>query len=55
MVAVERWYSVIYKSRSSYLSLFERCRFSYQRPERVYKSRRERQVADFQERLEKNS
>ena len=55
MVAVKRWYGVIYKSHSSYLSLFARCRFSYQRPERVYKSRRERQVADFQERLEKNS
>ncbi len=30
--AVERWYGVVYKSRSSYLHLFILCGFSYQRP-----------------------
>ena len=53
--AVERWTGVIYQSNSSYLSLFDRCGFSYQRPARVFKSRRETQVAAFQEELEKNS
>lgn len=52
--AIARWYGVQYRSRSAYLSLFDRCGFSYQRPERVFKSRREAQVAEFQEGLEKN-
>jgi transposase len=52
--AVERRHGVIYRSRSSYLSLFDRCGFSYQRTERVFKPRREAQVAAFQEQLEKN-
>jgi transposase len=52
--AVEGRYGVLYRSRSSYLSLLQRCGFSYQRPERAFKSRRETQVAAFQEQLEKN-
>lgn len=52
--AVERWYGVVYKSRSSYLHLFALCGFSYQRPARVFKSRREADVAAFEELVEKN-
>jgi transposase len=51
---VERRYGVLYRSHGSYLSLFQRCGFSYQRPERAFKSRRETEVAAFQEELEKN-
>ena len=52
--AITRWYGVHYRSRGAYLSLFARCGFSYQRPDRVFRSRRETQVAAFQEELEKN-
>jgi hypothetical protein len=45
---------VTWKSRSSYRDLFAQCRFSYQRTEKVYKSRRERDVMDFEEMVEKN-
>jgi transposase len=51
---IEQWYGVSWKSRSSYRELFAQCRFSYQRTEKVYKSRRERAVMDFEERVEKN-
>ena len=53
--AVEQWYGVTYQSPSSYHRLFALCEFSYQHPARVYKSRSERKVADFEEQLEKNS
>jgi transposase len=53
--AVQQWYGVTYKSRSSYHLLFARCGFSYHRPSRVFKSRREADVAAFEEQLEKNS
>jgi transposase len=53
--AVERWYGVNYRSRTSCLTLFARCGFSYQRPARVFKSRREADVAAFEETVEKNS
>jgi transposase len=53
--AVQQWYGVTYKSRSSYHLLFARCGFSYYRPSRVFKSRREADVAAFEEQLEKNS
>jgi len=52
--AVEQWYGLTWKSRSSYRELFAHCRFSYQRTEKVYKSRRERDVMDFEEMVEKN-
>ena len=52
--ALERWYGVSWQSRVSYHSLLLRCDFSYQRTENVYKSRRERDVAEFQAKAEKN-
>jgi transposase len=52
--AVQQWYGVNYQSCSSYYRLFDLCEFSYQRPARVYKSRSAVQVAEFEERLEKN-
>jgi len=54
MRAVKHWYGVSWDSLTSYRSLFARCDFSYQRSEQVYKSRREADVADFAESLEKN-
>jgi transposase len=52
--AIEQWYGVTWKSRSSYRDLFAHCDLSYQRTEKVYKSRRERDVMDFEEMVEKN-
>jgi transposase len=52
--AVERWYGVIYRSRSSYYRLFDLCDFSYQRAEKRYKSRSEAKIAEFEMELEKN-
>jgi transposase len=52
--AINRWYGVQYRSKNALLRLFRECGFSYHRPERVYKSRRESQVMEFQEQLEKN-
>jgi len=52
--AVQSWYQVVYKSRSTYLHLFALCGLSYQRPARVFKSRREVDVAAFEELVEKN-
>ena len=51
---VEDQYGVTYQSRTSYQEIFAKCGFSYQRTEKVFKSRRPRQVAGFQEELEKN-
>ena len=51
--AVQHWYQVVYKSRTSYLHLFALCGFSYQRAARVFKSRREADVATFEELVEK--
>jgi transposase len=53
--AVQEWYSVSYQSPSSYYRLFDQCGFSYQRPAKVYKSHSAIKVAEFEERLEKNS
>ncbi len=53
--AVARWYGVAYKQNGSYHRLFRRCGFSYQRPAKVYKSRREEDVLDFEQRLEKKA
>ena len=52
--ALQHWYGVQYRSRTSLLRLFRECGFSYHRAERVYKSRRESQVMEFQEQVEKN-
>jgi transposase len=52
--AVKQWMGVTWQSRSSYYELFAACGFSFQRPAKVFKSRREAQVADFEEQLEKN-
>jgi transposase len=50
---VKRNYGVIYKSATSYRSLFEQCHFSCQRPGTQYKSRNELKVLDFEQELEK--
>lgn len=52
--AVQRWYGATWKGRNSYQALFAQCGFSYQRTEKVYKSRRVRDVMDFEEMVEKN-
>lgn len=52
--AIQRWYGVVYESRTTYRHLFALCGFSYQRPARVFKSRREKDVAAFEELVEKN-
>jgi transposase len=51
--AVQRWYGVSWKTRASYHQLFERCGYSFQRTEKVYKSRRERDVIEFEAQVEK--
>jgi transposase len=53
--AIERWYGVRYARQSSYVQIFHRCRFSYQRTEKVYKSRSEAQVYAFEEELSKKN
>ena len=52
--AIKKWYAVAYRSPSSYLRIFGLCDFSYQKVEKVYKSRSERKVLDFEEQTEKN-
>ena len=52
--AVEHWYGVTYCSATSYYTLFHRLGFSRQRPAKSYKSRRETDVRDFEEQVEKN-
>jgi hypothetical protein len=52
--AIQRWYGVVYDSPTSYYTLFERCGFSYQRPDQVFKSRRQADVLDWEDRAEKN-
>ena len=51
---VREQYGVEYKSRTSYISLLKLCGFSYQKSEKIFKSRSEMKVADFEEQLEKN-
>lgn len=54
VIAVEQWYGVSYKDRGSYRNLLHRCGFSYQKAERVYKSRpSEAEIAEFEAELEK--
>ena len=52
--AIQGWYGIVWASRSSYHGLFAHCGFTYQRSEKVYKSRRERAVMDFEALVEKN-
>jgi transposase len=51
---VREQYDVEYKSRTSYISLLRLCGFSYQKAEKIFKSRSQIKVADFEEQLEKN-
>ena len=51
---VREQYGVEYKSRASYTTLLRLCGFSYQKTEKIFKSRSEAKVADFEEQLEKN-
>ncbi|HKI53731.1 MAG TPA: winged helix-turn-helix domain-containing protein [Anaerolineales bacterium] len=53
-LVVREQYGVEYQSRTSYSQLLHLCGFSYQKTEKVFKSRRETRVADFEEQLEKN-
>ena len=52
--ALKQWHGLVYQSNSSYLELFTRCGFSYQRSAKVFRSRSAEQVAAFEEQLEKN-
>lgn len=53
-IAVEEWYGVVYQDTEAYQQLFHHCGFSYQRAERVYKSRpSEADIAVFEGELEK--
>ena len=51
---VRERYGVEYQSRTSYSSLLHLCGFSYQKTEKIFKSRSQTKVADFEEQLEKN-
>ena len=51
---VREQYGVEYLSRTSYSHLLHQCGFSYQKSEKVFKSRSQFKVADFEEQLEKN-
>jgi len=51
---VREQYGVAYKSRTSYTGLLGLCGFSYQKTEKIFKSRNQTKVADFEEQLEKN-
>ena len=50
---VKQKYGVIYQSKTSYRTLFDRCQFSCQRPGSHYRSRNELAVLDFEQQLEK--
>lgn len=52
--AMEQWYGVCYQSPRSYLRCLNLCGLSYQRPAKVYQSRKESQVWEFEAQLEKN-
>jgi transposase len=53
--AVETWYGVSYHSVNSYRQLLVSSGFSYQRPAKVFKSKRPSKVAEFEEAFEKKS
>ncbi len=52
--AVQDWFGVTWTSPSSYLALLADCGFTYQRAQKVFTSRAERDVLAFEEQLEKN-
>ena len=52
--AVQAWFGVTWRSPSSYLALLADCGFSYQRAQKVFKSRSERDVLAFEEQLANN-
>ncbi|KHE92998.1 MAG: hypothetical protein SCABRO_01246 [Candidatus Scalindua brodae] len=53
-VAIQQWYQVTYQSLRSYVRLFHESGLSYQRPEKVYRSRpAERDISEFEATLEK--
>jgi transposase len=52
--AVARWFGVTWNSASSYRSLLSDSGFTYQRTQKVFKSRSETQVMAFEDQLEKN-
>jgi len=54
VLVVRERYGVEYQSRTSYSSLLRLCGFSYQKTEKIFKSRSQTRVADFEEQLEKN-
>ena len=54
VLVVQEQYGVEYQSRTSYVRLLHLCGFSYQKTEKVFKSRSETKVADFEEQVEKN-
>jgi transposase len=54
VAAIQRWYGVSGESRSSYHRVFAQSGFTYQRSEKVYKSRRDREVVEFEAQVEKN-
>lgn len=47
-------YQVRYRSPVSYRTLLKQCGFSYQRSQKVFRSRSEAKVAEFEEQIEKN-
>jgi transposase len=51
--AVEKWYGVTYGSATSIRNLLASSGFSYQRPAKIFKSRRPSQVVEFEEAFEK--
>lgn len=53
-LVVHEQYGVDYKSDTSYRQLLHLCGFSFQKTEKVFKSRSLTKVADFEEQLEKN-
>jgi putative transposase len=53
-LVVRERYGVEYQSRTSYSRLLRLCGFSYQKSEKIFKSRSQTKVADFEEQLEKN-
>ena len=52
--AVKQWYGVTYQSVVSYYSLFDRCDYSFHQPTKVFKSRNDAAVMEFETVLEKN-
>ena len=54
VVAVERWYGVVYKHRDSYVRLLHRSGFTFQRSTKVYRHKPSATaVAEFEAQLEK--